>query len=584
MALTPSRILEDGDVALAIYEWGRAGNRPTVLLVHGYPDAASVWTATAERLAADCHVVAYDVRGAGRSGRPAATRAYALDRLSADLGRVMDAVSPDAPVHLVGHDWGSIQSWEAVTTPELAARIASFTSISGPCLDHAGHWIRQGLRSAAPERLRAVTRQLAHSWYVGVFHLPGLAPTFWRTGGERLWPAVLERVEGIREAAPSETQAADGATGVRLYRANFAARVLRPSERRTDVPVQLLFPRRDHFMVPELWDDLPHWVPRLWRFDVDAGHWLQVSHPDLVAHRIGEFVRHIEGAPETTALQRARQRAQRGNGAFAGRLALITGAGSGIGRETALALAERGADVVAVDIDGAAAERTAELCRLLDVCAWSQSVDVGDVAAMETLAAWVAGTLEAPDIVVNNAGIGMAGGVLDTEAEDWQRILDINLGGVIHGARLFGRQMVAAGKRGHIVNVSSGLAFLPSRTTPAYATTKAAVRMLSDCLRAELGAHGIHVAAIYPGIVNTGIVTRTRFAGQDAETEAALRTRIQKLYERRNLGPGAVAAAIVDAIDERRAEALVGVEVHGLHWLSRFAPGIARRLARISAD
>lgn len=89
---------------------------------------------------------------------------------------------------------------------------------------------------------------------------------------------------------------------------------------------------------------------------------------------------------------------------------------------------------------------------------------------------------------------------------------------------------------------------------------------------------------IVVNVCAAGIVTRTRFSSQDAETEAASRTRIQKLYERRNLGPGAVATAIVDAIDGRRTEALVGVEVHGLQWLSRFAPGIARRLARISVD
>ncbi|MHA7834089.1 MAG: SDR family oxidoreductase, partial [Algiphilus sp.] len=76
-------------------------------------------------------------------------------------------------------------------------------------------------------------------------------------------------------------------------------------------------------------------------------------------------------------------------------------------------------------------------------------------------------------------------------------------------------------------------------------------------------------------------VTRTRFAGQDAEHEAASRSRIQKQYERRNLKPEAVARAIVDAIVHRRPEAMVGVEVHGIRWLSRFAPGMTRRLARL---
>lgn len=579
--MTPTRYIQGDGVELALYERGAGTDRPTIVLVHGYPDAAGVWHTTAEHLAERYHVVAYDVRGAGHSSCPEPTAAYALPHLVEDLAAVVDAVSPERPVHLVGHDWGSIQSWEAVTTERLAGRIASFTTISGPSLDHAGHWLMQRLRAKAPEGLSAVARQLAHSWYIGLFHLPSLAPAFWKTSGEHVWPAVLERIEGIKDAAPSATQATDGAHGVKLYRANVRERLSKPRERRTDIPVQLIFPTRDHFMVPEIWDDLAQWAPMLWRFDIDAGHWLPISHPALLAHRIAGFVDHIEGAPETPALLRARLRAARKGNRLTGKLALVTGAGSGIGRHTALALAHEGADIIAVDVNTDGAERTAELCRLLEVGAWSRTVDVGDATAMEALAAWVGEQFETPDIVVNNAGIGMAGGVLDTSAEDWERILRINLGGVIHGSRLFAKQMVAHGKRGHIVNVSSGLAFFPSRQTPAYATTKAAVHMLSDCLRAELDSRGIHVAAIYPGVVNTGIVTRTRFAGQDATTEARSRDRIQKQYEKRNLKPEAVAVAILDAIVHRRPEAMVGIEVHGIRWLSRFAPAMTRRLARL---
>ncbi|MCI5104082.1 MAG: alpha/beta fold hydrolase, partial [Algiphilus sp.] len=111
-----SRWIDASDVQLALYEWGTAEGRPTIVLVHGYPDAASIWQATAEGLARDFHVVAYDVRGAGQSTRPEATAAYALETLVEDLAAVIDTVSPHRPIHLVGHDWGSIQSWEAVTT------------------------------------------------------------------------------------------------------------------------------------------------------------------------------------------------------------------------------------------------------------------------------------------------------------------------------------------------------------------------------------------------------------------------------------------------------------------------------------
>lgn len=581
--MTPSQQVKSGEVELAVYTWGKAApGKPTIVLVHGYPDAASVWKATAEKLAEKYFVVAYDVRGAGRSSRPDHTRAYDLGHLVSDLAAVVDAVSPDKPIHLVGHDWGSIQSWEAVTTERLKGRILSYTSISGPSLDHAGYWIAQRLKSGAPGKLAEVARQVAHSWYVGAFHLPVLGPTAWKVGLDKLWPLLLEKVEGIREVEANATQKMDGAVGVNLYRANFTKRLLNPQERRTDIPVQLVFPRGDKFMVPEIWDDLPQWAPNLWRSDVDAGHWLQVSHPELVAHKVSEFVDFVQGGPESLALKRARRTARSQGKRYAGKLAVVTGAGSGIGRETVLAYAESGADVVAVDINLAAAERTAELARLMGVEAFARQVDVGSTEQMEALASWVETELGAPDVIVNNAGIGMSGAMLDTTTADWDKIIKVNLWSVIHGSRLFGQQMVKAGKKGHIVNVSSGLAFLPTRLTPAYNTTKAAVQMLSECLRAELASQGIGVSAVYPGVVNTGIVGNTQFVGKDSKGQQRERDRANRLYQLRNLKPDAVAKAILDAVDHNRPEVRVGVEVHAIRYLSRFAPGIARRLAQLN--
>ena len=127
------RVLGAG-LSLSVTEYGERG-RPTVVLVHGFPDTSSVWEPLADRLSSELHVVAYDVRGAGRSDAPAGRGGYALPLLVDDLEAVLDQTSPDAPVHLVAHDWGSVQGWEAVTTKGLANRFASFTSISGPPLD-----------------------------------------------------------------------------------------------------------------------------------------------------------------------------------------------------------------------------------------------------------------------------------------------------------------------------------------------------------------------------------------------------------------------------------------------------------------
>lgn len=308
--MNPQQIVSSGDVALAVYTWGKRGPKakpkPVVVLVHGYPDSAHVWKTTAELLAQRYFVIAYDVRGAGRSTRPSAVPAYDIAHLMDDLSAVVDALSPDRPVHLVCHDWGSIQCWEAVTTERMQDRIASYTTISGPSLDHAAHWIKARLKSGSPEKMAQVARQLMHSWYAIMFQLPLLGPGIWRLGMDKLWPKLLERAEGIKDAEPSRTQREDGALGVNLYRANFIKRLLKPQERRTNIPVQLILPTRDKFMVKEIWDDLPQWTSQLWRREADAGHWIQVSHPQLITKWATEFIDFVEGGKASAALRLAR--------------------------------------------------------------------------------------------------------------------------------------------------------------------------------------------------------------------------------------------------------------------------------------
>src|SRR5687767_6625576 len=157
-----------------------------------------------------------------------------------------------------------------------------------------------------------------------------------------------------------------------------------------------------------------------------------------------------------------------------GALALVTGAGSGIGRATAIALAKRGARVLCVDINEQGAEKTAAECAeagAREVAAYA--VDVADADAMAALAQRVERDHGVLDVLVNNAGVGMTGPFNDMSLDDWNWIRSINLDGVVHGCRLFGPAMVARG-RGHVVNVSSGLAYTPRATEAAYVATKAA--------------------------------------------------------------------------------------------------------------
>ncbi len=567
-----------GDVTLAVKTWGDPA-RPAVVLVHGYPDDSSVWHAVAPLLAKQHFVIAYDVRGAGLSSAPPRTADYRLARLVDDFVAVLDAFSPTRPVHLIGHDWGSIQGWEFVTEPRLAGRIASYTSCSGPCLDHVGYWLRRQLSRPSPAALGRLAGQLLRSWYVYLFHLPLLPEWSWRLWLGRAWPRVLRRVEHTA-IAPRPTQAGDGARGVRLYRANFIRCLFAPRERFAHAPVQVIVPLGDKYVSPALSEDLSRWVPRYYRRTVAARHWLPVADPARFAGFAQELIDAVEHGVEPPALARAHR--ANPSGPFSGKLAVITGAGSGIGRCAALEFAKRGAAVVAVDLDLAGAERTALLVGLLGARAQARRVDVGSAEAMEALAEWVERELGGADIVINNAGIGMAGGILDTSAAHWERILHVNLWGVIHGSRLFARQMVARGAGGHIVNTASAAAFGPSRDLPAYATTKSAVLMLSECMRAELAGHGIGVTAVCPGFAETGIMASTQYAGASAQDEARLRQRAARLYQMRGLKPETVARAMAHAVQHDRPLVAVGAEAHAMRFIGRFMPWLGRLIARLN--
>lgn len=578
------RWVRTGGIELCVAELGDA-TKPTVVLVHGYPDSKEVWSEVAERLAETWHVVLYDVRGHGRSTAPSPLRGgFTLEKLTDDFLTVADAVSPGRPVHLVGHDWGSVQAWEFATVGRTEGRIASFTSMSGPSLDHFGHWIKKRMSRPTPRRVGQLLGQGAKSWYVYMLHTPVLPELAWRGPLGKQWPRILQRMEKVpADGYPTASLPQDAAHGAWLYRDNVRPRLRRP---RTDAyahaPVQLITPTEDFFLSESLYDQLEVWAPRLVRRALPAKHWVPRTRPDQLSAWISEFA----AANETALRDGLPVQAASATGAhadrFGGQLVLVTGAAAGIGRATAFAFAEAGARVVAVDRDGEGAARTAEMAQLIgSPAAWGEAVDVSDEEAMEKLAEKVAREYGIVDVLVNNAGIGLSGSFLETTSEDWKNVLDVNLWGVIHGCRIFGKQMADRGQGGHIVNTASAAAYQPSRALPAYSTSKAAVLMLSECLRAELAEKSIGVSAICPGIVNTNITATTRFAGTDAAEEKRLRNRTSRLYGLRNYPPEKVADAILKAVVRNQAVVPVTPEARGIRLLSRVSPGVLRGIARL---
>jgi NAD(P)-dependent dehydrogenase (short-subunit alcohol dehydrogenase family) len=264
---------------------------------------------------------------------------------------------------------------------------------------------------------------------------------------------------------------------------------------------------------------------------------------------------------------------------LAGQVAVVTGAGSGIGRSTARLLASLGASVYAADLNEDTAAAVVAEIESAGGHATALAVDVSDPAAVETLAERVFAAEAAVDVLHNNAGIGHGGPVEETTLEEWQRVLGVNLMGVVHGIHYFVPRMLRQGRPANIVNTASMAGLVAVAELAPYCTSKHAVVGLSESLNAELAPRGIHVSAICPGVINTPIVGASSLHGElDRQ-----RDRIQRFYERFGSSPDVVAEAVVDAI--RRNKLIRTVPRHhvALNWgLRRISPRAAQPLARAS--
>lgn len=269
---------------LFVKTWGD-DSLPPMVLVHGYPDNQEVWEKIIPALLKNFYVITYDVRGAGRSSVPKKVASYRLPQLADDLETVVNRVIPDRPFHLAAHDWGSIQTWESVTEPRFKDKILSYSTISGPCLDHATHL----LRKISKQQPLQLLKMLGKSWYIGVFHLPVLAPTLWKYSSERQWQLFLTQLEKQKDLPVSHRLKTDGQFGINLYRANFIPALTKPRQRFAQCPVQAIVLKHDRFVSPEYINEMSNWVKDFSSVDVDANHWAVLSQSDRIASLISDF-------------------------------------------------------------------------------------------------------------------------------------------------------------------------------------------------------------------------------------------------------------------------------------------------------
>lgn len=281
--------VKSDNICLAAYHWGELNpDRETIVLIHGYPDSAEVWEPIAQHLKSNFNVIAYDVRGTGLSDIPASTQEYDFEYLVRDLSQVISTLNPHSAVHLVGHDWGALQGWEAVLGDRLKHQIASYIAMA-PSADHVGWWFK---RQWEQKSYLSVIKRIISSGYMPMLKIPVIPELSWYLGLARIWPKVVGLLEKSKVELNS-TQVRNSVSGLGLYRQNLLTRLYEPTTRKTTIPVYMLLMSQDPFVPMSLSQGMQEWVQQVEYDEVFAGHWGILSQPEQVAEKITGFVNNI---------------------------------------------------------------------------------------------------------------------------------------------------------------------------------------------------------------------------------------------------------------------------------------------------
>jgi NAD(P)-dependent dehydrogenase (short-subunit alcohol dehydrogenase family) len=250
-----------------------------------------------------------------------------------------------------------------------------------------------------------------------------------------------------------------------------------------------------------------------------------------------------------------------------GKIAVITGAGSGIGQALALQLNSEGCELHLSDISSAGLAETLSLLPRKDVDAHLHTLDVADKAAVHAWAEQIASQSGRVDIVINNAGVGYAATVEDSDYEHQEWLMGINFWGVVYGTQAF-LPLLRQSSQGHLVNISSVFGLIGVPTQSAYNAAKFAVRGYTEALRQELDGSNIHVCCVHPGGIKTNIARSAR--GGDPQMNADDRNNEFEKFARTTAQ--SAAAQIVRAVEKRRKRLLIGADAKYISLISRLLP------------
>jgi NAD(P)-dependent dehydrogenase (short-subunit alcohol dehydrogenase family) len=260
-----------------------------------------------------------------------------------------------------------------------------------------------------------------------------------------------------------------------------------------------------------------------------------------------------------------------------GRVAVVTGAASGIGRALAFELARRGAELALSDVDEAGLAETCRASEALGARVSSERVDVADRAAVERHAVFVSAQHGRVNLVINNAGVGLGATISDMTYDDLEWLFGINFWGVVHGTKAFLPLLKQSGE-GHVVNVSSVFGLIAVPGQGAYNATKFAVRGFTECLRQELELEGVNVSAtcVHPGGIKTNIARKARVLERPgAPSREEMNARFDEVAR---TTPESAARTILRGVGRNARRVLIGADAHAIDALQRLLPAGYQRL------
>ncbi|MHB8896220.1 MAG: SDR family NAD(P)-dependent oxidoreductase [Candidatus Geothermincolia bacterium] len=267
---------------------------------------------------------------------------------------------------------------------------------------------------------------------------------------------------------------------------------------------------------------------------------------------------------------------------FRGKVVVITGAAHGLGEATAKAFAARGARLALCDIDGEGLRTIKGVLEARGAEVMTDIVDVAQAWQVEEFSDKVFKEMGGVDVLVNNAGVAVAGKLEDMKLEDWQWIMGINMWGVVHGSHFFYPRMAQRGS-GHIVNISSAAGLIPLPMLSAYSGIKSAILAMTRIWRAEGAVSGVGFTAVCPGFMTTNISKSARTcSGTRRRSPSQFGEMVDKFFIRGQYDPAKVAEAIVRAVDSNKGIVRAGFETHLVDWINRFSRSLTDFILRVS--